>query len=341
MNRTDRLMAIVWLLRSRQKMSAAELAEAFGVGERTIYRDVQAISEAGVPVAALPGPGGGYALAEGYRLSPIAFGTDEVEALWIAGRLVSGMGLAGADGALQSALAKILAVAGADRADHVTQLDRHLDVQLERRGASEIEPDVFATLRRAVLEGKTVHLAYETGSGASERDVTPERLLFQRGAWYVQGADSASGETRTFRLDRIRTCELTDKPAVAAAPAAPEPPIRVVLRLPEDSARWFRGHPVYRDWNPRTEAPGHLTLDAPPLSLNSLIATVLAGAGDEVVVEPPSLARRIATIAQGAYAAHTAPAADVRERAVQRPESAKPAPESGRREHAFDPVRKP
>ena len=300
-------MAIVWLLRSRQKMSAAQLAEAFGVGERTIYRDVQAISEAGVPVAALPGPGGGYALAEGYRLSPIAFGTEEVEALWIAGRLVSGMGLAGADGALQSALAKILAVAGADRADHVTRLDRHLDVQLERRGADEVRPDVFATLRRAVLERKTVHLSHRSGDSTSQRDVTPERLLFQRGAWYVEGGDSASGEVRTFRLDRILSCELTDKPAVAAERVPLSPPIRVMLRMGESSARWYAEHPVFREWNPRHEPEGHLTLHVPSIGLNSLIATVLSGAGYEVVVEPPALARRIAEIARGAHAAHQDP----------------------------------
>ena len=298
-------MAIVWLLRSRQKMSAAQLAEAFGVGERTIYRDVQALSEAGVPVAALPGPGGGYALAEGYRLSPIAFGTDEVEALWIAGRLVSGMGLAGADGALQSALAKILAVAGEERADHVTLLDRHLDVQLERRGSSEVRPDVFATLRQAVLERKTVHLTHlSSGDSPTRRDVTPDRLLFQRGAWYVQGADSASGEVRTFRLDRIQSCELTDKPAVVAEAPPEAPPVQVVLRLDDRSARWYAEHPVFREWCPRHEPPGHLTLDVPVAGLNSLIATVLSGGGEEVVVEPPRLARRIAAIARGASAAH-------------------------------------
>src|SRR6266542_1564390 len=254
-NRTDRLMAIVWLLRSRQKMSAAALAEAFGVGERTIYRDVQALSEAGVPVAALPGPGGGYALAAGYRLSPIAFGTEEVEALWLAGRLVAGLGLTDADDALRLAMEKILAVAAPERAAHVEKLEGLVDVQLDRRGPALVRGDVFATSREAVLGGKTVHITYGAygAENTSERDVTPERLSFQRGAWYVEGADSASGETRTFRLDRIQSCALTDRPAVSAAPRAAETPHRVVLRMTEYTARWYADHPVYRQWNPRLE----------------------------------------------------------------------------------------
>jgi predicted DNA-binding transcriptional regulator YafY len=306
MNRTDRLMAIVWLLRSRQKMSAAALAEAFGVGERTIYRDVQALSEAGVPVAALPGPGGGYALAAGYKLSPIAFGTEEVEALWLAGRLAAGLGLAETDDALRSAMEKILAVAAPERAAYVEKLEGLLDVQLDRRGPAVVRGDVFATLREAALGGKTVHITYGAygAENTSERDVTPERLSFLRGAWYVEGADSASGETRTFRMDRIQACELTDRPAVSAVPRAAETPHRVVLRMPEWTARWYADHPVYRHWNPREEPPGHLTLETPPSGLNSLVATILAGAGHEVVVEPDWLVERITRDAKGAFEAH-------------------------------------
>ncbi len=283
-NRTDRLMAIVWLLRSRQKMSAAALAEAFGVGERTIYRDVQALSEAGVPVAALPGPGGGYALAAGYRLSPIAFGTEEVEALWLAGRLVAGLGLTDADDALRSAMEKILAVAAPERAAHVEKLEGLVDVQLDRRGPALVRGDVFATLREAVLGGKTVHITYGAygAENTSERDVTPE----------------------PFRLDRIQSCALTDRPAVSAAPRAAETPHRVVLRMTEYTARWYADHPVYRQWNPRLEPPGHLTLEEPPSGINSLIATVLAGAGHEVVVEPQWLVERVARDAKGAFEAH-------------------------------------
>ena len=139
----------------------------------------------------------------------------------------------------------------------------------------------------------------------SERDVTPERILFQRGAWYVQGADSASGEHRTFRLDRIAFCALTDRPAVSASRPPEEPPIRVVLRMSDSSARWYREHPAFRDWSPRQDTPGHLTLDVPPGGLNSLIATVLSGSGYEVVVEPPALAQRIATTAKRTFEAHS------------------------------------
>jgi predicted DNA-binding transcriptional regulator YafY len=87
MNRTDRLFGIALQLQSASVVRARDLAAAFEVSERTIYRDMQALSELGVPIVATPGEG--YSLAEGYYLPPLIFTTDEAAALFLSAQLLS------------------------------------------------------------------------------------------------------------------------------------------------------------------------------------------------------------------------------------------------------------
>lgn len=91
MNRTDRLMAMLWLLRTRKTMTAAELGATFAISERSVYRDIAALSEAGVPVVALPGPGGGYSLMKEYAITPLAFTDQEAVALLLGAKFVAGI----------------------------------------------------------------------------------------------------------------------------------------------------------------------------------------------------------------------------------------------------------
>jgi predicted DNA-binding transcriptional regulator YafY len=86
-NRTDRLFAITVLLQSRTRLRAQDLALRFGVSKRTVYRDIAALSESGVPVVSLPGEG--YELMEGFSLPPLAFTTGEASALFLGGRLLA------------------------------------------------------------------------------------------------------------------------------------------------------------------------------------------------------------------------------------------------------------
>ncbi|HYF94052.1 MAG TPA: YafY family protein [Symbiobacteriaceae bacterium] len=312
MNRTDRLMAIVWLLRTRTRLTAAQLGETFGVTVRTIYRDVEALCEAGVPVVALPGTDGGYELAPGYKVTPIAFRTDEVEALWVAGMAFAELRLPALNDSLRSALGKIMAMAAPDKVDQTRRLSEHFAVRLERRGSEALQGEVFDLLRQAVLDRRTVSIAYTAISGeTSERLVAPERLLFQFGAWYIQGPDSRSGEYRTFRVDRISACRLTDDsppPAPApetGAPAETVTPVRI--HMSAANARWYREHPVFRWWEQTQCDGGTVQLQVPESGIPSLLAALLAFGGQEVVLEPPWLIDQLLDCAKKAIAAHTLP----------------------------------
>ncbi|MBE3589566.1 MAG: HTH domain-containing protein [Firmicutes bacterium] len=87
MAKSDRLLAVLWLLHVRRKLTARELAGALEVDVRTVYRDIQSLSMAGVPVIAEPGPGGGYRLADDFTAAPLYFAPDEARELFVAAHL--------------------------------------------------------------------------------------------------------------------------------------------------------------------------------------------------------------------------------------------------------------
>src|SRR6185436_6455620 len=109
MNRVDRLMAYLLLFQSRGLLRAQDFAREFEISERTVYRDIQALSEVGVPIVAMPGEG--YRLMEGYYLPPITFSADEARSLHLAIAMLTGLTAAGpTQRAAASALEKIRAV---------------------------------------------------------------------------------------------------------------------------------------------------------------------------------------------------------------------------------------
>jgi predicted DNA-binding transcriptional regulator YafY len=120
MNRTDRLVAMVMHLQGRRVVRAAELAAHFEVTERTIYRDISALSEAGVPISGEAGVG--YSLMKGYQLPPVMFTAEEASSLFVGGELVKQFTDASLHGPMGSALEKLRAVLPRDRQDHVAKL---------------------------------------------------------------------------------------------------------------------------------------------------------------------------------------------------------------------------
>ena len=188
------------LLQSADRRSARELAVALEVSERTVYRDVDALSASGVPVYAERGVYGGIALAAGYRKALTQFGEDEIRALFISGSNPLGdLGL-GVD--RERALDKLRgAMNDAQRKAAVKTRGRiHLD---QRRWNQAAQPQLhLAALRRAVWDDRRVRLTYrDRASNTTDRTVDPLGLVAKAGIWYLVAR--ADGTYRTFRAERI------------------------------------------------------------------------------------------------------------------------------------------
>jgi predicted DNA-binding transcriptional regulator YafY len=203
--RASRLISLVLLLQSRERMTAAELAGELEVSERTVYRDVEALSAAGVPVYAEQGRGGGYRLVGGYRTRLTGLSREEAEALFLAGLPGPAEDLGLAD-AVAAAELKVLAALPAALRDAPERagLRFHLDAPgwFGRSGP----PPVLRGLARAVWRDEIVRFRYgRDRDRAVERAVEPYGLVLKSGVWYlVARVSDRHGEGhRTYRVDRM------------------------------------------------------------------------------------------------------------------------------------------
>ncbi|MFT4039603.1 MAG: YafY family protein [Thermomicrobiales bacterium] len=200
MNRTDRLYAMVEELRARapRPLRAAELAARFEVSTRTIERDLLALQEAGVPIWAQPGPGGGYTLNPDTTLPPLNLTPDEALALATALAAMPAMPFAGAGRTALAKLAAVMAAAPRDTASHLAARIRVSPMAAPQESAS------WKAIQRALALPEALHLAYADRHGeATERVVEPAGLLGTATGWYLIAWCRLRQGPRAFRLDRI------------------------------------------------------------------------------------------------------------------------------------------
>ncbi|RMI34480.1 helix-turn-helix transcriptional regulator [Streptomyces triticirhizae] len=210
--RADRLLSILLLLQTRARVPAAELARRMEVSVRTVYRDVEALSTAGVPVYAERGRRGGIALLPGYRTDVSGLTADEARALFVLTAQGTHAAL-GLDGALGTALRKVMAALPAPHRPAAELTSRRVLVDPDRwLGGPRPEVDVAALLE-AVLADRRLRLRYRpSGSPAPRRfTVDPYGLVVKAGIWYLVADHRAA--PRLFRADRMAAVSTAAEPA--------------------------------------------------------------------------------------------------------------------------------
>jgi predicted DNA-binding transcriptional regulator YafY len=206
--RADRLLSLTLLLRHRGRMTASALATELEVSERTVLRDVEALSTAGIPVYAERGRHGGIALLPGFSTDLTGLTTDEAVALLTTPRDVLGRGQA-----FSSAIRKLVAaLPEASRAAATGAADRVLVGRsgwLRENAESTPAP---AEVQRAVFTGHRLRFRYTSRGGQARlRTVDPLGLVESAGQWYLLALQD--GEDRTYRVDRIEEAEELSEPA--------------------------------------------------------------------------------------------------------------------------------
>jgi predicted DNA-binding transcriptional regulator YafY len=204
--RADRLLSILLLLQVSQRLTAGDLARRLEVSKRTVYRDMEALSSAGVPVYAERGSGGGWSLLEAYRTDLNGLSEAEAQTLFLANpsHLLSDLGWRQT---AETALIKLLAaLPGSQRRDAEFVRQRiHIDVT-GWRGSTE-DVSVLPTLQEAIWQERKLALTYRRGDGATvERQVEPLGLVAKGSVWYLVAAVEA--EPRTYRVSRVQAAEV-------------------------------------------------------------------------------------------------------------------------------------
>ncbi|MGX1130175.1 putative DNA-binding transcriptional regulator YafY [Streptomyces glaucescens] len=204
--RAARLIKMVLLLQSRPSMTAAELARELEVSERTITRDAQALSEAGVPVYADRGRAGGYRLIGGYRTRLTGLHRGEAEALFLSGvpGALREMGLEDAASAARLKVSAALLPSLRDASRTAAQRF-HLDAPAWFKEPET--PPLLPVVADAVWDDRRVTARYRRGEGEVERLLEPYGLVLKAGVWYLCARVADAGALRTYRIDRFTAVE--------------------------------------------------------------------------------------------------------------------------------------
>lgn len=216
----DRLVSILMVLLDKRRIGARELADMFEVSLRTIYRDIDAISAAGIPVRAAPGVGGGFEIMREYKLDRRVFSTDDLSALLMGLSSLSGM-VQGDE--LVHALAKVRSLIPADRAGEIELRVNQICIDLSPwMGSGGIQP-CLELIKEALQESRLLAFDYIAHHGKkTARTAEPYRLVLKGSRWYLQGYCRSRGDFRLFRLSRmsnLRLGEETFAPRDAPKPA--------------------------------------------------------------------------------------------------------------------------
>lgn len=201
MNRIDRLVAILIHLQGRRVTRAEEIAEEFAISIRTVYRDIAALAEAGVPVVGEAGVG--YSIMRGYHLPPVHFTTEEATALITANILVDRFADNSLRSSMNSALAKIRAVLPPDHQDHIARLERRMSIPNPPHPTQAAN---LFSIQKALADRMVLRIAYRNAGAAdaSRRDIEPLGLTYYGDRWHLIAWCRARQDYRDFRTDRIQ-----------------------------------------------------------------------------------------------------------------------------------------
>lgn len=205
--RAARLISLVLLLQSRGSMSAPQLSAALEVSERTIYRDVRALSEAGIPVYAEQGVHGGYRLVAGYRTRLTGLTRAEVEALFLQGAHAPAADL-GLTDALAAAQLKVLAALPSELRDASDRVAARFFVDAPAWFRPDTPPPFLSTVARSVWTDRVLDTRYRRGERTVARRIEPYGLILKNRVWYLAGRVDT---VRVYRIDRFAAVSPTDE----------------------------------------------------------------------------------------------------------------------------------
>lgn len=294
MKQMDRRLLILMRLREETPVRAADLADECGCSIRTVYRDIDALCQAGVPVAALPGEG--YRLVSGYHLPPIALTAEEAVQLLLGSDLALGLGTAAQREATRSAVAKMEAVLSPQTRREVERLRQRIRVsRWMRRDPSPWLP----LLQQAVIHDQVLHLRYHSFSSdeITERRVEPYYLLFYGNDWHLVGYCRLREGMRDFRAARIREAELLPERFSRPELTGPPPddvsePLEVSVWIEAGTVPWAREEPAF---GLEREEPGEggAVFVFSVWDLRRLLPWVLSWGAAARVLSPPGVVARV------------------------------------------------
>lgn len=317
MNRVDRLMAIVVRLQSRRVVRAEDIADQFEISLRTVYRDLAALGEAGIPIIGEAGVG--YSLVKGYHLPPVMLTAEEASALSMGGKLVEHLTDASLRKQMESALLKIRSVLPRERQDYLDRLERYtLVVASGSTATPRFSSQTLTSIQRALAERRILALDYQ---GAQRRELTQRRveplgLVFYSDNWHLIAYCRLRRDVRDFRTDRICRLQVQNELFSGHADFSLKRYLEAANREGKFETASVRFRPevmqrVHREWSSRLQAErveeSGIVATLLAYSLESFVLWLLSFGSAAEVLAPAELQQLIAAEAQRVAARYTPP----------------------------------
>ena len=206
--KVDRLVSIIMMLLDKERIGAQELADMFEVSPRTIYRDIDAINMAGIPVRAISGVGGGFEIMQQYKLDRKVFSTADLSAILMGLSSLSGM-MRGDE--LVNALAKVKSFIPADRAKDIELKANQIYIDLSPwMGNTNVQP-YLEMIKTALQQSKLLSFEYaDRYCNKTVRTAEPYQLVLKSSHWYLQGYCYERNDFRLFRLSRMSNLQIQE-----------------------------------------------------------------------------------------------------------------------------------
>ncbi len=287
----DRLVSIIMILLEKKRIGAQELADMFEVSPRTIYRDIDAINMAGIPVRSTSGVGGGFEIMQAYKIDKKFFSADDLSALL--------MGLSSLSSIVRSdevvhALAKVKSVIPAERANEIELKSNQIYIDLRHWSGTSIQP-YLETVKSALQENRLLLFEYVAHHGhKTVRTVAPYQLVLKGHNWYLYGYCHAKNDFRLFRISRMSNLKIQDETFTPQAYRKPIPDfseiletmqIKIKIRIHESILDRVLDYCTYEDFSP--DGDSYYLVDFPFVE-NDYHYDMLLGFGNKCeCLEPP------------------------------------------------------
>jgi predicted DNA-binding transcriptional regulator YafY len=207
--RIDRMLTIIVMLLNRDRITARELADKFEVSVRTVYRDIDAINIAGIPVVSYSGNDGGFGIMENYKIDRQLLSLNDMLTILTA---LKGINTGLDDREVDSAIEKISSLVPKEKVEEMQLFFKQMVIDISPYGHTEKYKNKVKAIQRSIADNKLICIIYTNAKGEKlERTIEPMTLLIKGYTWYLFAFCRERNDYRIFRLSRIKNVEILDQ----------------------------------------------------------------------------------------------------------------------------------
>ncbi|MFT3679233.1 MAG: YafY family protein [Ferruginibacter sp.] len=305
MNRIDRVNAILIQLQSKKIVKAQEIADRFSISLRTVYRDIKALEEAGIPLSGEAGVG--YSIMEGYRLPPVMFTKEEAIAFLTAEKMVEKLTDTSSKQQYQSAMFKIRSVLRYAEKDLLEEIQDHIEVvNNPYLPARENQSLHLQTILKSIAGKKILDIGYFASHTQqySNREIEPVGIFFMTGYWYLIAYCRMRKDYRNFRTDRISYINQTGNYFKQQHPSLKtfltkmnkdKETFTIVIRVEKDVLKYFGDQKYYNGFVSQKEVDNKMEMTFVTASLPGFVKFFLLFGEYADIISPASLKDMVRT----------------------------------------------